>query len=52
VLCLGRPAAGDNEVFRRKDSYRRTKDRYCTGTRVHACGPLLGAPLTGDARDG
>ena len=50
MLCLGRPAAGEREVFRRKDSYCRTKGRSCTGTWMRTSDSLLWTPFAGDAR--
>lgn len=39
MSCLVRPAAEEYAVIRRKDAYRRVKDRPDTGTRMRAPGP-------------
>jgi hypothetical protein len=50
VFCHVRPAAGESEVFRRKDSYRRTKGRSCTGRSMLASESLPWAFLAGEIR--
>jgi hypothetical protein len=50
VFCLVRPAAEENEVVRRKDSYCRTIDRPGTGMVRRAPGLASRLPRAGDRR--
>ena len=50
MLCLVHPAAEEYEVVRRKDSYRRTKDRPGTGMGTRAPDLSSRPSLPGDGR--
>lgn len=50
MLCLVRPAAEEYEVVRRKDSYRRTKNRPSPGVGTRASNLSLRLSPAGDGR--
>ena len=51
MLCLVRPAAEEHEIVRRKDSYRRMKNRPGAGLRTSALDlQVLAFSVGGDRR--